>query len=233
MRCPRSAARAGASSCSASRRSLTGSPSGAARSCGCDASRICRRRKSRAACRLPRPLWKSTWCSVSARSRRPSTDTPHAPMNPPPKTHQARTKPMANEPIVSREAAESAAAAWVARRESAEWDAAAFEKWLAESASHRVAYYRLNAAWQEAGRLRALARGLLPPGDVIPSGDSPAGSLPKVANSPAERQRLLGRSLLESQAFVRRAPWTLAASVVLGLTIAVAVYKLERTPLNR
>jgi len=32
---------------------------------------------------------------------------------------------------------------------------------------------------------------------------------------------------------VRRAPWALAASVVLGLTIAVAVYQLERPPPNR
>jgi len=32
---------------------------------------------------------------------------------------------------------------------------------------------------------------------------------------------------------VRRAPWALAASVVLGLTLAVAVYELERSPLNR
>jgi transmembrane sensor len=140
---------------------------------------------------------------------------------------------MANEPIVSRQAAESAAAAWIARRETAEWDAAAFEKWLAESVSHRVAYYRLNAAWQEAGRLRALARGLLPPAVVTPSGDSPAVSAPDVADSSTEPQWLLGRALRQSQAFVRRAPWALAASVVLGLTIAVAVYKLERTPVNR
>jgi len=143
---------------------------------------------------------------------------------------------MANEPVVSREAAESAAATWIAKRDSAEWGAAetsAFEAWLAESVSHRVAYYRLNAVWQEAGRLRALSRGLLPADTVTPTGDSPAVSPPDVANFSAEPQRLLGRSLRQSQAFVRRAPWALAASVALGLCIAVAVYKFERTPLNR
>ena len=139
---------------------------------------------------------------------------------------------MANEPIVSREAAESAAATWIARRETAEWDAAAFERWLAESASHRVAYYRLNAAWQEAGRLRALSRGVLPPDSVTSTDDSPAAP-PDVAHSSAGRQGLLGRALRQSRAFVRRAPWALAASVVLGLAIAMAVYELERTPGNR
>src|SRR6267142_3461987 len=218
MRCPRSAARAGASSCSACQRSLTGCPSGAARSCGCDVLRTCRRRKSRAAYRSPRPPSRSTWCSVSARSPKPSTDTPNAPMTAPLKTPLMPGRPMANEPVVSREAAESAAATWIAKRDSAEWGAAetsAFEAWLAESVSHRVAYYRLNAVWQEAGRLRALSRGLLPADTVTPTGDSPAVSPPDVANFSAEPQRLLGISLRHSQAFVRRAPWALAASVAL------------------
>lgn len=60
-----------------------------------------------------------------------------------------------------REAAERAAAQWIARRGTPEWaaaDAEAFDTWLAESASHRAAYYRLNAAWEEAGRLAAFTR---------------------------------------------------------------------------
>jgi transmembrane sensor len=59
----------------------------------------------------------------------------------------------------SREQSEQAAAAWIARRDAGPWtdaDAAAFDAWLAQSVSHRVAYYRLNSAWQEAGRLQAL-----------------------------------------------------------------------------
>jgi transmembrane sensor len=62
----------------------------------------------------------------------------------------------------TREAAEQAAASFIARRDSGPWtenDATALQRWLAESASHRAAYYRLNAAWTEAGRLRVLAAG--------------------------------------------------------------------------
>jgi transmembrane sensor len=59
----------------------------------------------------------------------------------------------------SREQVEEAAATWIARRDTGPWsaaDVAEFETWLAESPGRRAAYYRLNAAWQDAGRLRAL-----------------------------------------------------------------------------
>jgi transmembrane sensor len=59
----------------------------------------------------------------------------------------------------SREDIEQAAAAWIAKRDTGPWtdaDAAALDAWLASSVGHRVAYYRLNAAWLEAGRLQAL-----------------------------------------------------------------------------
>lgn len=58
-----------------------------------------------------------------------------------------------------REQAEEAAAAWITRRDAGPWsgeDAAAFDAWLAASLHHRVAYYRLHAAWKESGRLAAL-----------------------------------------------------------------------------
>ena len=54
---------------------------------------------------------------------------------------------------------EMRAAAWIARREQAELnseDVAAFDAWLAESLAHRVAYWRLNAAWSRTKRLAAL-----------------------------------------------------------------------------
>lgn len=60
----------------------------------------------------------------------------------------------------SREQVEQAAAEWIARRDLGGWtaaDEAGLTTWLAASAGNRAAYYRLNAAWQEAGRLRALA----------------------------------------------------------------------------
>ncbi|MEJ1964918.1 MAG: FecR domain-containing protein [Gammaproteobacteria bacterium] len=59
----------------------------------------------------------------------------------------------------AREDLEQAAATWIARRDSGAWteaDAASFQRWLAQSAGNRAAYYRLNSAWTEAGRVRAL-----------------------------------------------------------------------------
>ena len=64
---------------------------------------------------------------------------------------------------------EQAAAEWLARSDSGDWsahDALALEQWLASAPRHRVAFLRLQAAWREAGRLRALAAGL--PGGVVP-----------------------------------------------------------------
>lgn len=63
---------------------------------------------------------------------------------------------------------ERTAAQWLARRESGAWsarDQQALEAWLEQRTEHRVAWLRLHAAWEQAGRLRALAAGL-PPGQV-------------------------------------------------------------------
>jgi len=57
---------------------------------------------------------------------------------------------------------EREAAAWLARRDRADWsaqDQSAFDAWLAEATGHRVAFLRLESAWHEAGRLRALGAG--------------------------------------------------------------------------
>ncbi|TAN05515.1 MAG: DUF4880 domain-containing protein [Rhodanobacteraceae bacterium] len=55
---------------------------------------------------------------------------------------------------------ESTAASWLARRDGVRWsadDQRAFDAWLDSSTAHRVAFLRLDAAWREAGRLKALA----------------------------------------------------------------------------
>lgn len=65
---------------------------------------------------------------------------------------------------------EAAAAAWFERREWSNWDAAAeeaLEAWLSEATAHRVAFIRLQAAWERAERLKALGAG-------VPSGHVPA-----------------------------------------------------------
>lgn len=103
----------------------------------------------------------------------------------------------------SREQSERAAAAWIARRDSGTWteaDAADFNQWLEQSPSHRVAYYRLNAAWQEAGRLQALV------GNAQP--------VPK-------RPQLSDRQIRWR---------SLAAAVVLAIGIGIVVFKATHLP---
>jgi transmembrane sensor len=57
---------------------------------------------------------------------------------------------------------EARAAAWLLKRESSEWgesDRMALHEWLETDATHRVAYLRLEAGWEEANRLKALSPG--------------------------------------------------------------------------
>jgi len=59
----------------------------------------------------------------------------------------------------SRELAESAAAAWIARRECDDWsgdDQIQLDAWINASTDNRVAWLRVSAAWQQTGRLRSL-----------------------------------------------------------------------------
>ncbi len=57
---------------------------------------------------------------------------------------------------------ELAASEWLARRESGDWsdtDRAGLDVWLEETTAHRVAFLRLESAWTESARLKALAAG--------------------------------------------------------------------------
>jgi len=72
--------------------------------------------------------------------------------------------------LTKSERTEAAAAGWFARRASGRWtelDEAAFEAWLQAETANRIAYIRLEAAWNEAARLKALgagvAVGVIPP----------------------------------------------------------------------
>lgn len=79
------------------------------------------------------------------------------------------------------EEAERAASHFIAQRETGPWseqDAANLERWVAESPLNRVVYYRLNAAWHEAGRLKALSAGAASPGVPPPAGTPEPGRVP-------------------------------------------------------
>src|SRR6267378_5527710 len=70
------------------------------------------------------------------------------------------------------ERVEELASRWFARRQSAAWtdaDQAIFDAWLEKHPAHRIAYIRLDAAWNHAARLKALGAGV-PPGVIPPRG---------------------------------------------------------------
>lgn len=64
-------------------------------------------------------------------------------------------------PLGNADAIESAAAAWLERREREDWserDRVDLDGWLSESPTHAVAFLRIEDVWTRANRLRALGR---------------------------------------------------------------------------
>lgn len=94
------------------------------------------------------------------------------------------------------QAIEEIAMRWVVRRHDEGWtdsDQAALEEWLQASTAHRISYLRLDEAWSQAARLKALGAGL--PAGVVPprrgwSGTNPALEAPEAARAylPASRR---------------------------------------------
>jgi transmembrane sensor len=121
---------------------------------------------------------------------------------------------------------EDRAAAWLARRDSDQWapeDEAQLTGWLAESTAHRVAFLRLEAAWDEARRLKALSAGsdpgvVPPPGqwqrtpffESVPRSSAPAATS-SVRQTPGNRWRKSIRLAV-------------AASVLLALVVGANLY---------
>jgi transmembrane sensor len=74
--------------------------------------------------------------------------------------------------VSNRQIIEEQAAAWLQKRDSEDWsaaDQAQLTRWLEADTHHRVAYLRLEAAWAEMNRLRAVGAGHLrtdPDGDL-------------------------------------------------------------------
>ena len=117
-----------------------------------------------------------------------------------------------NAAMSDRQQAEHAAAAWIAKCDAGPWtteDAAAFEAWLSASASHRAAYYRFNAAWQETGRLQALL-----------AGNPDCAAEAKISGTPANRFITRGRLV------------AFAATVVLTVGATLFVFQDRLLPRN-
>jgi transmembrane sensor len=65
--------------------------------------------------------------------------------------------------MASHRQIEKVAAAWLVRRDREEWndaEEAELQTWLSASTAHRLAFIRLQAAWEQAGRLKVLAAGM-------------------------------------------------------------------------
>lgn len=74
--------------------------------------------------------------------------------------------------MTEAERIESAAADWLARRDSGHWeptDQQALDAWIAESISHRIAWLRLESTWQRADRLSALRAPAVPAAAPTPT----------------------------------------------------------------
>jgi len=79
------------------------------------------------------------------------------------------------------------ASAWLARRDGNEWsahDQLQLDAWLQEATAHRVTYLRLDAAWRQSDRLKALGAGM-PAGRVPERGAWGLAPLPESHATPS------------------------------------------------
>jgi transmembrane sensor len=126
---------------------------------------------------------------------------------------------------------EEEASDWLIRRDSGQWtdtDQARFEQWLDASTLNRVAFLRLELAWEESARLKALGAGVAgdqppPPGrwNVTPFFDSnrtaPRGHTEGTNDAPDS-----GTVTGEARQRTRRL--ALAASVLLAVIAGLGTY---------
>jgi transmembrane sensor len=130
-------------------------------------------------------------------------------------------------PTPSANMIDAAAAAWFAKRDSGAWqqsDQAEFEAWLHSSVAHRVAFIRVEAAWKQAGRLKALGAG-------VQSGMAPA--VGKWQFSAFFEDKTATRSALPMREWGGRSvflPWTRVAVACVCTAIAVAWCVLSAHP---
>lgn len=123
---------------------------------------------------------------------------------------------------------EERAADWLARRDSDAWseiEQAELSAWLASSTAHMVEFLRLEAAWEEANRLKAMGSGV-PPG-LIPNLQQWSTSpffrhAPPTASSTPSPGALDGASVPAVKSRARRLlTYSLAASLLLALCALV------------
>ena len=117
---------------------------------------------------------------------------------------------------LDHQAIEKCAAAWLARRDGGDWsrgEEERFTDWLQEATAHRVAFLRLESAWEETRRARALGS---PGGGIVPS----AGEW---RQSPYYLGAAASTAVVSVESRLRR-PWIAAACCVLAVGLGAAGY---------
>jgi transmembrane sensor len=112
---------------------------------------------------------------------------------------------------------EHRAAAWLAKRDGDDWtagDEAALQSWLGASTANRIAYLRVEAAWEETPRLKALAAGL--PNDA---GSKSEWRLPVSFEeaSPAPASQM-------PELMTKKKAWLFAVAATVMIAIGIAAY---------
>ena len=121
----------------------------------------------------------------------------------------------------------SKASEWlVTRRAAADWseaDQAALDAWLAQSPANRIAYWRLEAAWNQAQRLTVLRR----PADAPRMGATRAGSVVRIVSALA-----LIAAIAAAGAFYVSMPTTKTYATPIGGHLTVALSDGSKIELN-
>ena len=126
-------------------------------------------------------------------------------------------------------AIEAAAADWFAKREADRWcaeDQADLEAWLDASTANRIAYIRLQTAWERSGRLKALGAGVpsgtIPPRDSWGFAASPKGSAPVISPETLDAEHHLQRAPKVRAVLSARLARATAISLMFVLAIGTA-----------
>jgi transmembrane sensor len=126
-------------------------------------------------------------------------------------------------------AIEAAAADWFAKREAGRWraeDQAHLEAWLDASTANRIAYIRLQTAWERSGRLKALGAGVpsgtIPPRDSWGFAASPKGSTPVISPETLDAEHHLQRAPKVRAVLSARLARATAISLMFVLAIGTA-----------
>lgn len=118
---------------------------------------------------------------------------------------------------------ERTASIWLARRDAGGWSdrqQAALDAWLGESTAHRVAFLRLEAAWEEAARLKTFAAGSS--GSGVPGRGEWAQS-PYFAAPIGNENDFVRHGRSHHTTTHGRRPWLVFAGIAASLLVVAAI----------